>query len=179
MKTLMLLLLAAGSMSLMAARTDRFLLISNPDNVKTEHYPLIMIAEALNVPKDSASHRINQVIIENMLEATPAFTTIPSDQNQSPLDLSATSTEEFKRLLDQSGADFVVLLNEYELIWKDEPFPALFHNIKYRVYNEDQMLIKEGSQFYSTYDLVNEQELKKASRKCSKKIANNILKYVL
>jgi len=158
---------------------SRFLLISNPDNIKTKHYPLVMIAEALNVPKDSASHKINSVIIENLMESASVFTTHKPSLKGDFFNLSEVSKEEYKMILEKAGANFIVLLDEYELIWKDEPFPALFHNIKYSVYNEEKVLVKEGSNFYSTYDLVDEKELKKASRKCSKKIADNILKYSL
>lgn len=156
---------------------SKFLLISSPDNIKTKHYPLVMIAEALNVSKDSASYKLNSVIIENMIEIAPVFKTHYHQFGDKKIEMAKVSKDEFKNMLTQAGADFIVLLEEYELIWKDEPFPALFHNIKYSVYNGEKELVKEGSNFYSTYDLVDEKELKKASRKCSKKIADNILKY--
>lgn len=158
---------------------SRYLLLSNPDNIRTHHYPLVMIAEALNVPADSASHKINNVIFENMMEVASAFTTYYPAKSEKRLDMKTVSKDEYIKLLKRAGADFLVLLDEYELIWKEEPFPALFHNIKYSVYNGEKILVKEGKSFYSTYDLVDEKELKKASKKCSKKIADNILRYSL
>lgn len=158
---------------------SRFLLLSNPDNIKTKHYPLVMVAEALNVPADSASHKINNVIFENMMEVASVFTTYSPAKSDIKLDMKTVSKDEYKKLLNRTGADFIVLLDEYELIWKEDPFPTLFHNIKYSIYNEEKILVKEGNGFYSTYDLVDEKELKKASRKCSRKIADNILKYSL
>ena len=91
-------------------------------------------------------------------------------------DLSAVPTEELQKVLDNAGADYLLVLNQHYLKWQDQPLRTLFHIVSYTLFDKDKNEVYRGNNFFTCMNLENPDKLRKSSRKSSSKIASSIIK---
>lgn len=171
------------------------LVIGLHDNVKSNYFYNGMIAEETGMKADSIVPTYNRIIAENIAEASKdnpcrfisANETQVSGQvlneikvngesEESYADLSSVPADEFRKVLDNANADYMLVLNQHYLKWQDQPLRTLFHIVSYTVFDKDKKEICRGNNYFTCMNLEKADKIRKISRKSTSKIAASISK---
>lgn len=160
------------------------------DNVKSNYFGKATIEEESGIPAQEIDSIYNNIII-NMISNQFSSNIIRTD-NSSLIDslvneieitgedenvfsnLNKISIERYKSFMSSYNADYVIIINRHYLKWQDTPLRTLFHIISYSVFDSSKTEISRGSQFFTSMDLLDEQQLKKKCKKTTGKIASNV-----
>lgn len=173
----------------------QILIVGLHDNVKSNYFYNGMIAEETGMQADSIDAAYNRIIAENIAAASPkgAVRFIPATSKQiggqvlneikvngesaeSYADLSAVPAVEWQHVLEQAGADYLLILNQHYLKWQDQPLRTLFHIVSYTLVDKEKKEICRGNNYFTCMNLEGPDKLRKISRKSSSKIASAIVK---
>lgn len=171
------------------------LVVGLHDNVKSNYFYNGLIAEETGIKADSIVPTYNRIIAENIAEASKenGYRFIPAGETQvsgqvlneikvngeseeSYADLSAVSTDEFRKVLDNADADYMLVLNQHYLKWQEQPLRTLFHIVSYTVFDKNKKEVCRGNNYFTCMNLENADKMRKVSRKSSSKIASSISK---
>lgn len=201
----MMLLFALGISVLASAKGSKkeesndyhakqILIVGLHDNVKSNYFYNGMIAEETGMQADSIDCEYNSIIAENIAAIKDGnYKFIPATENQvngqvlneikvngesedSYSDLSAVPTEEWQKVLNNAGADYLLVLNQHYLKWQEQPLRTLFHIVSYTLFDKDKKEIYRGNNYFTCMNLENPDKVRKISRKSSSKIASSIIK---
>ena len=169
------------------------LVVGLHDNVKSNYFYNGLIAEETGIKADSIVPTYNRIIAENIAEASKenGYRFIPAadaqvsgqvlneikvngESEESYADLSAVSTDEFRKVLDNADADYMLVLNQHYLKWQEQPLRTLFHIVSYTVFDKDKKEVCRGNNYFTCMNLENADKMRKVSRKSSSKIASSI-----
>lgn len=173
----------------------QILIVGLHDNVKSNYFYNGMIAEETGMQADQIDREYNSIIAENIAAAAkkgnckfiPATETLANGQvlneikvngesEDSNSDLSAVPTEELQKVLNNAGADYLLVLNQHYLKWQEQPLRTLFHIVSYTLYDKDKKEIYRGNNYFTSMNLENSDKVRKISRKSTSKIASSIIK---
>ncbi len=170
------------------------LIVGLHHNVKSNYYYDDMIAKETGMQADSIDHHYNRIIAANIVSATPngayRFITateqtclkvtekiaVHGEGESCNSDLNKVSQEEFQQLLNNTHAEYLLVLNQHYLKWQEKPMRTLFHIISYTLYNKDRKQVYTGNQFFTAMKLEPAERVTQISRKSSSKIATSITK---
>ena len=186
---------AANGINDVQKTNSKVLIVPLNENVASNYYPLSMMAEELNIGVDSVVFVLNQMVAESISESNSLFinafnckskATLDKIQQQIKLeevsseiktsDLSAVSDDDYKNLIDQTEVGYVVFINGYYITKKEKPFNTIFHTISFSVFDSKKKKVMDSSNFYNTFDLISFSEIKNASKKCTLKMTQAIIK---
>ena len=130
--------------------------------------------------------------IHTLLQVTPNFTyvngnaiqgtyhdiledikTTGEGENQSS-DLTFVNATQLRGMLDQAGADYLLLLDNHYLKYQEEPFKTIFHYVNYSLYDGNKKKLAQGSNYFTSINPQSEQQMLKASRKSTAKMLNDV-----
>lgn len=153
-----------------------------------------MIAEQLKINGDSLNSEYNNVIADNIsatstngkyqfvdklpLQDHPIVSKIKMEGNdeESYSNLSSLPTSDLQEMLNNTGADYLLVINQHYLKWQETPLRTIFHIVSYSLFDKTKKEICRGNNYFTYMTLQNGEQIKKNSRKCSSKIADSISK---
>ena len=173
----------------------QILIVGLHDNVKSNYFYNGMIAEETGMQADHIDREYNSIIAENIAAAVKdgGCRFIPATENlvngqvlneikvngeseDSYSDLSSVPTEELQKVLNNAGADYLLVLNQHYLKWQEQPLRTLFHIVSYTLFDKDKKEIYRGNNYFTCMNLENPDKVRKISRKSTSKIASSIIK---
>lgn len=186
-----------------AAKLDcnhKVLVVGMDDNIVSNYFSRDMLVEGTGINEDSVSYVYNK-IIENSLAATAKKTKSPfrfvesageqetwdtlsknvrieGEEDKSTADLSTVDKQQLKKMLDQAGAAYLLVLDAHYLKYQETPFKTLFHYINYSLYDSNKNKLAQGSNYFTSINPQNEAQMMKSSSKSSEKIIDMIAKAV-
>ena len=101
---------------------------------------------------------------------------VNGESEDSYSDLSSVPTEELQKVLNNAGADYLLVLNQHYLKWQEQPLRTLFHIVSYTLFDKDKKEIYRGNNYFTCMNLENPDKVRKISRKSTSKIASSIIK---
>lgn len=156
-----------------------------------------MITEETGIPEDSIGDTYNRIITDNIIQTNKSkeFTFISSENfsdteqllgevkmsgenEESYADVEQIDHKNYKQLMDEAHADYVLFLNQHYLKWQEKPLRTLFHFVSYSLYDKNQQEVTKGNNYFTCMNLEKADKLSKASRKSSSKIASTIIKSI-
>ena len=185
-----------GNASSNAVKDRRVLVIGAQDNVKSNYFVTDMLAEDTQINPDSVCYIYNKVIEDNLAQLAQKskanFTYVDGNaiqgtyhdiledikttgegENQSS-DLTFVNTTQLRGMLDQAGADYLLLLDNHYLKYQEEPFKTIFHYVNYSLYDVNKKKLAQGSNYFTSINPQSEQQMLKASRKSTAKMLNDV-----
>lgn len=199
---MLLIVLITGFSVSIYAKTDnmktsqsskKILIIGLNDNIKSDYYYKELISEESGIPSDSLERVFNQTIAAHLIQSSNEFSLlndidnyptitnnirVDGDKEKCTSNLSMVDNQQFKDFLEDTGAEYLLILNRYYLKKQEEPFNTLFYFISYSLYNKDKKELTTDANYFTTMKVETPEHMKKASRKASEKIATSILKLV-
>ena len=180
-----------------ANATSVKVLVVGLDNVSSNYFPESMITEETGIPEDSIGDTYNRIITDNIIQTNKSkeFTFISSENfsdteqllvevkmsgenEESYADVEQIDHKNYKQLMDEAHADYVLFLNQHYLKWQEKPLRTLFHFVSYSLYDKNQQEVTKGNNYFTCMNLEKADKLSKASRKSSSKIASTIIKSI-
>ena len=181
------------SMALLAVGVfaqTKILVMGVKHNVSSNYYPNIMISEETGIPTDSIDATYNNAIANNIIENfhSKHYEFIVSDDESMEarvvnsikvtgekekmyVDLSNLDVDSYQKLLDETGADYMLFISQHYLRWQETPMRTLFHFISYSLVDKDCNKVYDGTKNFSSMNLLTVDQLCKMSKKSSIKIA--------
>ena len=179
-----------------AVKAHRVLVIGAQDNVKSNYFVTDMLAEDTQINPDSVCYIYNKVIEDNHAQLAQKskanFTYVDGNaiqgtyhdiledikttgegENQSS-DLTFVNATQLRGMLDQAGADYLLLLDNHYLKYQEEPFKTIFHYVNYSLYDGNKKKLAQGSNYFTSINPQSEQQMLKASRKSTAKMLNDV-----
>lgn len=172
-------------------------LVVGLDNVNSNYFPESMITEETGIPTDSIGDTYNRIITDNIIQANRnrefAFISSENLSNVEQLlgdvemngenedcyaDVEHIDHKNYRQLMDEAQADYVLFLNQHYLKWQEKPLRTLFHFVSYSLYDKQQQEVVKGNNYFTCMNLEKADRLSKASRKSSSKIASAIIKCI-
>lgn len=172
-------------------------LVVGLDHVSSNYFPESMITEETGIPEDSIGETYNRIITDNIIQANKdKDVTFVSSENfanadelvgevkmngeneESYADVEQIDHKNYKQLMDEANADYVLFLNQHYLKWQEKPLRTLFHFVSYSLYDKNQQEVTKGNNYFTCMNLEKADKLSKASRKSSSKIASTIIKSI-
>lgn len=111
-------------------------LVVGLDNVSSNYFPESMITEETGIPEDSIGDTYNRIITDNIIHANKnkefAFISsekfadaekllgdiqVSGENEESYANVSQIDSQNYKQLLDEAHADYVLFLNQHYLKW--------------------------------------------------------------
>lgn len=173
------------------------LVVGLNDNVRSNYFPGQMITEETGIPTDSIGVTYNRAIAENIATATKDenYVFVPAcgqqkwgdvlneikldgDNEESYADLSEVDNASMEKMLEEAGADYVLILNQHYLKWQEQPMRTMFHFVTYSLYDKDKKEITRGSNYFTCMKPEDADQIRKASRKSTSKIASTVIKNI-
>lgn len=176
--------------------TGSFLVVGFHNNLNSNYYPKIMIAEKMGIQAQVLDTLINSLFLREMVAVrNPYFNFInPSkDINYISLikeleysgkneekytNLSDSSNIYLNKLIEKYNVDYVIFFSQYFLKKQEEPFPTLFHIINYSILNPQKEELVKGKLHTNTYDLIDLNEFEVLLKKNAKKYISSIEKEI-
>jgi len=169
------------------------LVVGFAGNINSNFLPKQMVAERLEVCTqtiDSVLHEkllqgfgnlsrnpnLKFIVPESIEEASRirnVFTFNGDGENMYPV-LSETNEMEFRAVMDQYNADYIMVFAQYYLKWRDEPFQTFFHILNYSLINRNLKEINRGNEFFTTFIGFNAQDVEKQMSKLIRRSAANV-----
>ncbi len=172
------------------------LVIGFGDNVASNYFPKVEIAEKLKVSLEEIDSLLNQKL-NNQVQALEirriSFITKPTNKeikylrghihfHGEPGQISATINDKYKdffiNLLAEHKADYLLVYNEYFLRWQEVPFNTLFHIFSYTLFDQSLQEVSKGQDHFNTFSLVHSNELtrnlERLVRRNAQSIARNL-----
>lgn len=94
-------------------------------------------------------------------------------ENQSS-DLTFVNATQLRGMLEQAGADYLLLLDNHYLKYQEEPFKTIFHYVNYSLYDGNKKKLAQGSNYFTSINPQSEQQMLKASRKSTAKMLDDV-----
>lgn len=173
------------------------LVVGLNDNVRSNYFPGQMITEETGIPTDSIDVTYNRAIAENIATATkdenyvfvPACSKqqwgnvlneikLSGSDEETYADLSEVDKASMEKMLDEAGADYVLILNQHYLKWQEQPMRTMFHFVTYSLYDKDKKEITRGSNYFTCMKPEDADQIRKTSRKSTSKIASTVIKNI-
>lgn len=178
------------------AKANRILVIGAQDNVKSNYFVADMLAEDTQINPDSVCYIYNKVIEDNLSllakSKKTSYTFIDGNniqgtyndilddikttgegENQAS-DLSLVNSTQLRGMLDQAGADYLLLLDTHYLKYQEVPFKTIFHYVNYSLYDGNKKRLAQGSNYFTSINPQSEQQMCKSSRKSTAKMLDDV-----
>lgn len=89
-------------------------------------------------------------------------------------DLASVNDEQLKSLLDKAGAAYLLVLDAHYLRYQELPFKTIFHYVNYSLYDANKNRLAQGSNYFTSINPQNENQMLKSSRKSTAKIVDMV-----
>jgi hypothetical protein len=166
----------------------RVLMLGLTDNVKSNYFPKVTIAEETGITDDLIDREYNRIIMDNIIaSAKPACKFIPlSDAEWMGLirvsgegdecysDVSQVPDDDYRRALTTAEAQYLLVLNQHYLKWQETPMRTLFHIVSYTLFDQNKHEVCRGHAYFTSMKLERPDKLRKISSKTSSRIASAI-----
>lgn len=173
-------------------KSHRVLVVRMDDNIISNYFTKDMLAEGTDISEDSICAIYNKVI-ENGLAVTANKTKseynfitgdgaqngwvamtklarIEGEDDKATADLSTVNTAELRKLMDNAGASYLLVLDAHYMKYQEKPFKTLFHYVNYSLYDADKNKLGHGSNYFTSINPQNTAQMIKSSRKSTEKI---------
>ena len=179
-----------------SVKPHRILVIGMLDNVKSNYFVTDMLAENTHIQEDSVCYIYNKVIEDNLAQMaqktkspyTFVYGKDVQDNNQELLDdiqttgeaenqssdLAFVNSNKLKGMLEQAGADYLLLLDSHYLKYQEEPFKTIFHYVNYSLYDANKKKLGQGSNYFTSINPQTEQQMIKSSKKSTAKMLEDL-----
>lgn len=177
-------------------KANRILVIGAQDNVKSNYFVADMLAEDTQINPDSVCYIYNKVIENNLSllakskktnytfidgnniqdtynDILDDIKTTGEGENQAS-DLSLVNATQLRGMLDQAGADYLLLLDTHYLKYQEVPFKTIFHYVNYSLYDGNKKKLAQGSNYFTSINPQSEQQMCKSSRKSTAKMLDDV-----
>lgn len=178
------------------ADAKQVLVVGLYDNVRSNYFPDDMITEETGIPADSIDIAYNRAIAENIAAATkgardlifvPACRQwgnvlneikLDGTEEDSYADLTAVDKAALENMLEEAGAEYLLILNQHYLKWQEQPMRTMFHFVTYSLYDKQKKEMTRGSNYFTCMKPEDVAEIRKSSRKSTSKIASAVIKTI-
>lgn len=179
-----------------SVKPHRILVMGMQDNVKSNYFVTDMLAENTHIQEDSVCYIYNKVIEDNLAQMaqktkspyTFVYGKDVQDNNQELLediqttgegenqssDLAFVNSNKLKGMLEQAGADYLLLLDSHYLKYQEEPFKTIFHYVNYSLYDANKKKLGQGSNYFTSINPQTEQQMIKSSKKSTAKMLEDL-----
>lgn len=179
-----------------SVKPHRILVIGMQNNVKSNYFVTDMLAEDTHIQEDSVCYIYNKVIEDNLAQMaqktkspyTFVYGKDVQDNNQELLDdiqttgeaenqssdLAFVNSNKLKGMLEQAGADYLLLLDSHYLKYQEEPFKTIFHYVNYSLYDANKKKLGQGSNYFTSINPQTEQQMIKSSKKSTAKMLEDL-----
>lgn len=172
----------------------RVLVVGLNDNVKSNYYYSDLIAREIGLASaDSVAANYNQAIGANIVElggaskvefrfvngaAIGGDVRVDGDADVCHSDLGAVPDEQFQKMMNDAGADYLLVLNRHYLKRQTRPMQTLFHFVSYSLFDSQRNDLMDGSSYFTSIELEKMSRIRKISRKLSSKIVDDVVKRI-
>jgi len=185
-----------GNATSNAVKTHRVLVIGTQDNVKSNYFVTDMLTENTQINPDSVCYIYNKVIEDNLAQIAQKskgnYTFINGNAIQGTYndilanikstgeaetqssDLTFVNANQLRGMLDQAGADYLLLLDTHYLKYQEVPFKTIFHYVNYSLYDGNKKKLAQGSNYFTSINPQTEQQMLKSSRKSTAKMLDDV-----
>lgn len=111
--------------------------------------------------------------IEEASRIRNVFTFNGDSENMYP-ELSETNEMEFRAVMDQYNADYIMVFGQYYLKWREEPFQTFFHILNYSLINRNLQEMNRGNEFFTTFVDFRARDVEKQLSKLIQRSAANV-----
>jgi len=179
-----------------SVKNHRILVIGAEDNVKSNYFVTDMLAEDTKIAPDSVCYIYNKVIEDNLSllaqKSKASYTFVDAKAIQGTCqniledikttgegeaqasDLSFVNATQLRSMLDQAGADYLLLLDTHYLKYQEVPFKTIFHYVNYSLYDGNKKKLAQGSNYFTSINPQTEQQMIKSSRKSTAKMLGDV-----
>lgn len=179
-----------------SVKPHRILVMGMQDNVKSNYFVTDMLAENTHIQEDSVCYIYNKVIEDNLAQMaqktkspyTFVYGKDVQENNQELLediqttgegenlssDLAFVNSNKLKGMLEQAGADYLLLLDSHYLKYQEEPFKTIFHYVNYSLYDANKKKLGQGSNYFTSINPQTEQQMIKSSKKSTAKMLEDL-----
>ena len=166
------------------------LMLGLNDNVRSNYFYKGMITEETGIVEDMIDREYNAIIMENIM-ASAVGTFIPASEDvsvhewvamikvdgegeESYADMSLVPIDEYRKALDITGSEYLLVVNQHYLKWQEKPMRTLFHIVSYTLFDKDKNEIYRGNSYFTSMNLERPDKLRKISSKTSSRIAATV-----
>lgn len=179
-----------------SVKAHRILVIGAEDNVKSNYFVTDMLAEDTQIAPDSVCYIYNKVIEDNLSllaqKSKTSYTFVDGNAIQGAYhdvlegikttgeaegqssDLAFVNANQLRGMLDQAGADYLLLLDTHYLKYQEVPFKTIFHYVNYSLYDGNKKKLAQGSNYFTSINPQTEQQMIKSSRKSTAKMLGDV-----
>ncbi len=164
------------------------LMLGLNNNVSSNYFPMSTITEETGITKDVIDQEYNTIIMDNIIASAKAsckfipatmeegsdLIRINGEGDESYSDLSSIPNDEYKKLLDTAGAEYLLVLNQHYLKWQETPMRTLFHVVSYTLYDKNKNEVYRNNSHFTSMNLERPDKLRKISNKTSGRIATTV-----
>ena len=173
--------------------TKHVLMLGLTDNVKSNYFPKMIISEETGIMTDMIDKEFNTIIMENIMAAANAscmfvplsvdtfidewasLIKVNNDGDECYSDISLVPSDDYHKVLDMAGAEYLLVLNQHYLKWQETPMRTLFHIVSYTLFDKDKDEIYRGNAYFTSMNLERPEKLRKISGKTSSRIAATVI----
>lgn len=169
------------------------LVVGFAGNINSNFLPEQMVAERFEVCTQTIDSVLHEKLLQGFGNLSPnpnlkfifpecieeasrirnVFTFNGDGENMYPV-LSETNEVEFKAVMDQYNADYIMVFGQYYLKWRDEPFQTFFHILNYSLINRNLKEMNRGNEFFTTFNSFNAQDVEKQLSKLIRRSAATV-----
>ncbi len=176
-----------------AASMPKVLVVAPSENVKSDYYVKEMLTEGTGINKDSVCYTYNNVIAnvlqqvaskENLVVLNGCGTTLlngiklSGEGENAVADISGVDKQKFSDEMRESGASFLLVLDQHYLKYQELPFRTMFHFVNYTLYDANERKLGQGRSYFTSFEPQSAKDMSKSSLKSSKKMIAEISKII-
>jgi hypothetical protein len=172
------------------------LVIGFGNNITSNYFPMVDVAEKLEVPFSEYDSLLNQKFNNEFNDLNfrrARFATVTNYQEVAKLrkllyltgdfahdahSLHQIPNQELLEMIQSYGADFIVVYDKYHLKWQEDPFKTLFHILDYMVYDNNLREITRGQEHFNTFSLAGSGELQRNFQRLARRNAHAIYRAI-
>ncbi len=124
--------------------------------VRSDYFHPAMIGQELNISVDSISTAFYRAVESSLMSNAVKSNLVPASQ------------------LDGVNANYILRLNDYEIVYKQKPFITIIHNISYSFIDLNTNKEISSSAHFSTFTLESIDKMSSFMDRCTKRIMSSI-----
>jgi hypothetical protein len=176
--------------------SKNLLVVGFGDQVHSNYYPRIDIAQKLETGLDNLDITLNQKFLDSFnglrnnrvnLVKVKSYDDISAFRrmfsfvgSEDELSLVPTEVDELKlgALIKHYEADYIIVYSQYYLKRQEAPFNTLFHIFNYKLFDNEMNELMKGQEYFNTFDLVSADELSKQFQRAIRKNMSSIARHL-
>jgi len=152
-----------------ATQTRTILVVGFAGKVNSNFFPLATVAERMKIDQlrvDSVMHdklvssftnldKGNHIFIVlhdlDRVNRVRGYFSFTGEKEEIYPEINGAQSPKLKKIMEQYGADYVMVFGQYYLKWQEEPFNTLFHIFNYSVFGRNMEEVIRGKEHFNTF----------------------------